>query len=38
MLRGVEFDHNSCGIMGVINRTPDSFFDHGATRDFGKNT
>src|SRR4029079_18287470 len=23
------------GIMAVINRTPDSFFDRGATRDFG---
>jgi dihydropteroate synthase len=35
VLRGVEFDHNSFGIMAVINRTPDSFFDRGATREFG---
>ena len=30
-----EWNHGSFGIMAVINRTPDSFFDRGATEDFG---
>ncbi len=30
-----EWDHGSFGIMAVINRTPDSFFDGGATAEFG---
>ena len=30
-----EWHHGSFGIMAVINRTPDSFFDRGATREFG---
>jgi dihydropteroate synthase len=30
-LRGREWPPGSTGIMAVINRTPDSFYDHGAT-------
>jgi len=30
-----EWHHGSFGIMAVINRTPDSFFDRGSTREFG---
>jgi dihydropteroate synthase len=30
-----EWRHGSFGIMAVINRTPDSFFDRGSTREFG---
>ncbi len=30
-----EWDHGSFGIMAVINRTPDSFFDGGGTAEFG---
>ncbi len=30
-----EWREGSVGIMAVINRTPDSFFDHGATYEFG---
>ena len=30
-----EWNHGSFGIMAVINRTPDSFFDRGATAEFG---
>jgi dihydropteroate synthase len=30
-----EWPAGSFGIMAVINRTPDSFFDHGATYEFG---
>ena len=26
-----SWDHGSFGIMAVVNRTPDSFFDRGAT-------
>ena len=29
------WDHGSFGIMAVVNRTPDSFFDRGITREFG---
>ena len=28
------WDHGSFGIMAVVNRTPDSFFDRGATSAF----
>ena len=28
------WDHGSFGIMAVVNRTPDSFFDRGATSEF----
>src|SRR4051794_7671066 len=28
-------DLGGTAIMAVVNRTPDSFFDHGATYDFG---
>ncbi len=34
-LRGREWPPGSFGIMAVINRTPDSFFDHGSTYEFG---
>src|SRR6516164_8687902 len=34
-LRGREWPPGSCGIMAVINRTPDSFFDAGATYELG---
>jgi dihydropteroate synthase len=34
-LGGREWPPGSFGIMAVINRTPDSFFDQGATYDFG---
>ena len=34
-LRGREWPPGSFGIMAVINRTPDSFFDHGSTYGFG---
>jgi dihydropteroate synthase len=30
-----EWHHGSFGIMAVVNRTPDSFFDRGITREFG---
>jgi dihydropteroate synthase len=30
-----EWPPGSFGIMAVINRTPDSFFDHGAAYDLG---
>jgi dihydropteroate synthase len=30
-----EWHHGSFGIMAVVNRTPDSFFDRGSTREFG---
>jgi len=30
-----EWNHGSFGIMAVINRTPDSFFDRGSTAAFG---
>jgi len=30
-----EWHYDSFGIMAVVNRTPDSFFDRGATREFG---
>src|SRR6516225_10342924 len=30
-----EWHHGSFGIMAVINRTPDSFFDRGSTHQFG---
>jgi dihydropteroate synthase len=30
-----EWRDGTFGIMAVINRTPDSFFDHGATYEFG---
>jgi dihydropteroate synthase len=30
-----EWNHGSFGIMAVINRTPDSFYDRGATAGFG---
>ena len=33
-LRGREWPPGSFGIMAVINRTPDSFFDKGATYEF----
>lgn len=34
-LRDREWPPGSFGIMAVVNRTPDSFFDRGATYDFG---
>jgi dihydropteroate synthase len=34
-LGGREFPPESFGIMAVVNRTPDSFFDRGATYAFG---
>ena len=34
-LRGREWPPGSFAIMAVINRTPDSFFDHGSTYEFG---
>jgi dihydropteroate synthase len=34
-LRGREWPPGSFGIMAVINRTPDSFFDHGSSYEFG---
>jgi dihydropteroate synthase len=34
-LRGREWPPGSFGIMAVINRTPDSFYDHGSTFEFG---
>ena len=34
-LGSLELSHGSFGIMAVINRTPDSFYDGGATHDFG---
>ena len=34
-LRGREWPPGSFGIMAVINRTPDSFFDQGSTYEFG---
>ena len=34
-LGGREWPPGSFAVMGVINRTPDSFFDHGATYGFG---
>jgi dihydropteroate synthase len=34
-LRGREWLPGSFGIMAVINRTPDSFFDHGSSYEFG---
>ena len=34
-LRGREWPPGSFAIMAVINRTPDSFFDKGATYEFG---
>ena len=34
-LGGREFPPGSFGIMAVVNRTPDSFFDRGATYAFG---
>jgi len=34
-LGGKEFPPESFGIMAVVNRTPDSFFDRGATYAFG---
>ncbi|TQN31521.1 dihydropteroate synthase [Haloactinospora alba] len=33
-LRGREYGPDSPAVMGVINRTPDSFYDHGATFGF----
>jgi dihydropteroate synthase len=30
-----EWPPGSCAVMAVLNRTPDSFFDQGATYDFG---
>jgi dihydropteroate synthase len=33
-LRGREWPAGSFAIMAVVNRTPDSFFDHGATYEF----
>jgi len=30
-----EWPPGSFAVMPVINRTPDSFFDQGATREFG---
>src|SRR5579859_2564324 len=30
-----EWRHGSFAIMAVVNRTPDSFFDRGMTREFG---
>ncbi len=34
-LRDREWPPGSFGIMAVINRTPDSFFDHGSAYEFG---
>jgi dihydropteroate synthase len=34
-LRGREWPAGSVAIMAVVNRTPDSFFDRGATYEFG---
>jgi dihydropteroate synthase len=34
-LRGREWPEGSFAIMAVVNRTPDSFFDQGATYEFG---
>jgi dihydropteroate synthase len=34
-LRRLEVPPGSFAVMAVVNRTPDSFFDHGATYEFG---
>ncbi|MFD0803294.1 dihydropteroate synthase, partial [Streptomonospora algeriensis] len=34
-LRGREFGPGSHAVMAVVNRTPDSFYDRGATFEFG---
>ncbi len=35
-LAGRDFDRNALLIMAIVNRTPDSFYDRGATYAFGK--